>query len=225
VRVPFLILLLANILFLAWSLWVAAPASIDAPVAPPANPGGLRLAAESVTAATAGASGAPSGVSPAGAACVSFGPFVDPAALAEAGARLERLGYRAHTRQATEEVPSGRWVSVTDLATPEDAAHALNALRAVGLADAYVVTDATPATTISVGVFKDASRANEVATTVRAAGLEPHVTVRTGPADVSWLDVDRSANEGLPDVSALRGEAPEASPTAALEMRVCPASG
>ena len=219
-RVPFLILLLANILFLAWSFWVATPASIDAPVAPPANPRGLRLAAES---ATTGAGAATRETSPAGAACVSFGPFVDAASLADASARLERLGYRARSRQATEEIASARWVSVTDLATPADAANALTALRAVGLADAYVVTDTTPATTISVGVVNDPARADEVAATVRGAGLEPRITVRTRSADVSWLDVDRSDNEGLPDVSALRGGTGAAGAT--LEMRVCPASG
>jgi hypothetical protein len=220
VRAPFLILLLANILFLAWSLWVAAPASSDSPVAPPANPRGLRLAAEPATAPPA----EPRRAAPAGATCVSFGPFVDAAKLADAGARLERLGYSSRSREAIEDVPIGRWVSVTDLATPEDTANALNALRRVGLADAYVVTDSTPATTISVGVFSEPDRAAEVAQTVRQAGLEPRVTVRTRSTEVRWLDVDRIANEGLPDVASLRGETagPSAPP---LEMRACPTGG
>jgi hypothetical protein len=155
---------------------------------------------------------------------VSFGPFPDAATLAATAARLERLGYRARTRAATEDIPTGQWVSVTGLATPEDAAHALTALRSVGLADAYLATDSTPATTISVGVFNLPGRADEVAETARQAGLEPRISVRTRPTDVTWLDVDRSANEGLPDVSDLRDTTAEAS-APALEMRACPASG
>jgi hypothetical protein len=224
VRVPFLILLLANILFLAWSFWVATPAASEGPPAPAAKPQGLRLATEPAVAAVSGVTDTPRATVSAGASCVSFGPFPDAATLAATAARLERLGYRARTRAATEDIPTGQWVSVTGLATPEDAAHALTALRSVGLADAYVATDSTPATTISVGVFNLPGRADEVAETVRQAGLEPRISVRTRPTDVTWLDVDRSANEGLPDVSDLRDTTAEAS-APALEMRACPASG
>jgi hypothetical protein len=224
VRVPFLILLLANILFLAWSLWVANPAASVGPVAPPAKPEGLRLASEPVAASKPGTGDASRLAVSSGASCVSLGPFLDAATLSAASARLERLGYRARTRTATEDVPMGQWVSVTGLATPEDAAHALTALRSVGIADAYVVTDSSPATTISVGVFNLPGRAEEVAEIVRQAGLEPRVTVRSRPAEVTWLDVDRRANAGLPDVSDLRDTGSDSS-SPALEMRACPSGG
>jgi hypothetical protein len=154
---------------------------------------------------------------------VSFGPFLDDASVNAVGQRLESLGYNARRRVAKEEVPAGQWVSVTNLATPEDAANALNALRSVGLADAYVVTDEAPATTtISVGVFNDPARAGDAADTVRRAGLEPRVTVRTRRTDATWLDVDRRSNEGLPDPADIRGDADGAP---GFEMRACPAAG
>jgi len=223
VRASFLILLLANILFLAWSLWVATPASSALPSAPASDPRSMRLIGEASNGAEPGAAvGSDRTARAAAASCVSFGPFVDDAALAAASERLQSLGYDATRRVSTEEVPVGQWVSVSNLATPEDAANALNSLRAVGLTDAYVVTDTGPGTTISVGVYNDPIRAGEVADTVRRAGLEPRVTDRTRTAGVSWLDVDRRRNEGLPDPADLH-ENGSAAP--AFEMRACPVAG
>ena len=220
-RASFLILLLGNILFLAWSLWVAAPASSDLAPAPPGDPSSMQLTKEA--APQAGAAAPPDRSSRAAlATCVSFGPFADDASLAAASRRLEALGYAARRRTATDDVPAGQWVSVADLATPEDAANALNALRRSGLADAYVVTDSAPgSTTISVGLFSDPAGAAEAADSVRRAGLQPRVTERMRTAEVTWLDIDRQANEGLPDIADVGGD--HASP--AIQVRACPAPG
>jgi hypothetical protein len=222
VRASFLILLLGNILFLAWSLWVAAPASSDLAPAPPANPSSMQLAKDAAPGAAAAAARSGRASRDAIATCVSFGPFADDASLAAASQRLEGLGYAARRRTAAEDVPAGQWVGVADLATPEDAANALNALRRAGLADAYVVTDSAPGTTtISIGLFNDPAGAAEAADSVRRAGLQPHVTERRRTAAVTWLDVDRQANEGLPDIADVRGE----HESSAVEMRACPSPG
>ena len=220
-RASFLILLLGNILFLAWSLWVAAPASSDLAPAPPGDPRSMQLTKEAAPHAGAGARPDRSARA-AMATCVSFGPFADDASLTAASQRLEALGYAARRRTATDDVPAGQWVSVADLATPEDAANALNALRRSGLADAYVVTDSAPgSTTISVGLFSDPAGAAEAADSVRRAGLQPRVTERMRTAEVTWLDIDRQANEGLPDIADVGGE--QESP--AIQVRACPAPG
>jgi len=222
VRASFLILLLGNILFLAWSLWVAAPASSDLAPAPPGDPRSMQLTKEAAPhAAATGAAARPDRSARAAmATCVSFGPFANDASLTAASQRLEALGYAARRRSATDDVPAGQWVSVADLATPEDAANALNALRRSGLADAYVVTDsARGSTTISVGLFSDPAGAAEAADSVRRAGLQPRVTERMRTAEVTWLDIDRQANEGLPDIADVGGE------HESLRVRACPAPG
>jgi hypothetical protein len=223
VRASFLILLLGNILFLAWSLWVAAPASSDLAPAPPGDPSSMQLTKEAAPQAAVGAAAGPDRSSRAAlATCVSFGPFADDASLTAASRRLEALGYAARRRTATDDVPAGQWVSVADLATPEDAANALNALRRSGLADAYVVTDSAPgSTTISVGLFTDPAGAADAADSVRRAGLQPRVTERMRTAEVTWLDIDRQANEGLPDIADVGGE--QESP--AIQVRACPPPG
>ena len=223
-RASFLILLLGNILFLAWSLWVAAPASSDLAPAPPANPSSMQLARDAAPgAADSAAAGGPGRAARVAIApSVSLGPFADDESLAAASQRLEGLGYASRRRTAAEDVAVGQWVSVADLATPEDAANALNALRRAGLADAYVVSDSAPGTTtISVGLFKDPMGAAEAADSVRRAGLQPHVTERRRTAAVTWLDVDRQANQGLPDIADVRGE----QESSAVEMRACPSPG
>jgi hypothetical protein len=154
---------------------------------------------------------------------VSVGPFIDAAPLQRVSSRLENLGYTARSRTTTEVVRVGQWVSVADLATPVDARNALNALRAVGIADAYVVTDGEPGNVVSVGVFNQPERAEEAAAMVRRAGLVPRITDRTRSAEATWLDVDRAANGGLPELSDLADAAATSAPP--LEMRACPGAG
>jgi len=56
----------------------------------------------------------------------------------------------------------------------------------------------------------------------RKAGLEPRVSDRTRPSEVTWLDVDRTANAGLPEISDLEQSA---NPGPPVEMRACPHAG
>jgi hypothetical protein len=137
--------------------------------------------------------------------------------------RLETLGYHARPRTTTEDVRVGEWVSVADLATPDDARNAVNALRAASVTDAYVVTDGGPGIVVSVGVFNDSEGAQQAAALVRRAGLEPRISDRTRRTEVTWLDVDRTANEGLPELNDLGDAAPGAGPP--VEMRACPHAG
>jgi hypothetical protein len=225
-RVLFLLLLLANLLFLAWIRWVE-PGEVTARPVPSAVAGKLqpiRLQREPAAADTAAGQGA--GATPdaaiAAAACVSIGPFANLGQAETASAALQKLGFSAHTpRAATDEVRVGSWVRVSNLATPEDAANALASLRAAGLTDAYVIAEGEPGNAVSVGVFADPAKATEVAKTVITAGFTPQVSDRMRTLDVFWIDVDRQANGSLPAIDALPGAQNGDLP---LEMRACPAA-
>ncbi len=225
-RALFLLLLLANLLFLAWATWISPPAPLAGQATPSApDRKAIRLLREAREAEPA-AGAAPATVEAApdlqAAACVSLGPFLTPAQAEAAGARLTRLGFTYRTRAATDEVRVGLWVRVADLATPEDAATALAALRTAGLADAEAVSDETAGNLISLGVFAEPGRAAAVAERARQAGYATETSDRTRAADVSWLDVDRQANGGLPALDATGIEAGAGEPP--LELRVCPAA-
>lgn len=219
-RALFLTLLLANILFLAWGRWIApapAPAGHATPASP--APGRIRLLREvptdrEVASATAASDPAQ------GVACVSAGPYHNRAAAVQAAARLQGLGYTSRLRPSRDEVWVGQWVRVANLATPDDVANALATLRAAGIGDAYVLRDETPGNLISLGVFGDEQGAAEVAAIARQAGFAPEVVDRFRTAEVVWIDIDRQANAGLPDLEVLGGSK---GPAGRLELKACPA--
>ena len=221
-RALFLLLLLANLLFLGWVTWVepqAPPAGAATPSAPDSH--SIHLLREAAPAASAAPSGTAAPVAPdAAATCLSAGPFLERVQAEAAARHLSGLGFKSRLRAATEAVKVGQWVHVPNLATPEDARNALSALKAVGLMDAEVVHDGTPGTTISIGVFGEPARAAAAVATARTAGFTAEVSDRTRPADVWWLDVDRQENGGLPTLEAL-GVTRSTEPP--LELRACPA--
>jgi len=224
VRALFLLLLLANILFLAWTQWVAPPAATaGSPTPGSSSQKSIRLLREAPLAQELATAVQGSGLSPVageGVTCVSGGPYLDKAAADAAAARLERLGFTSRRRASRDDVWVGQWVRVENLATPDDAENALATLKAAGLRDAYVLTDEQPGNVISLGVFDDAGRTAEVAAIAQKAGFATVSEDRFRTADVFWLDVDRQQNAGLPGLEVFQGNA--ARPTR-LELRPCPA--
>lgn len=223
-RVLFLLLLLANLLFLAWTRWVVppAPAVLEAPASNRAlQPIRLRSEASAAPDATGAAAAMDSTPSLLAASCVSVGPFIDPAHADAASAQLGRLGFTSRRRVSQDEVRVGYWVRVPNLATPDDANNALAMLQAAGLGDAYIVTEGEPGNTVSIGVYADPRRAAEVAATAEKAGFATETSDRLRTLEVLWLDIDRQANGGLPALESL-GAPPEGG--LPYDMRACPAA-
>lgn len=224
-RALFLLLLLANILFLAWARWIAPPVSTAGLATPSASASGsIRLLREAPLARELSDAVQGSGLSAvAGDAvtCVSGGPFLDAAAAARAAERLTGLGFTSRTRASRDDVWVGQWVRVENLATPEDAENALATLKAAGLSDAKVTADGTGGNVLSLGVFGEPGRALEAAAAAQKAGFTTVTEDRYRAADVLWLDVDRQANAGLPGLDVFQGGGP---PATRLELRPCPSA-
>lgn len=224
-RALFLVLLLANLLYFAWTRWVVPPATVARDVATAAadelRP--IRLQQEALAAQSADTSGQgaalPADV--AAASCVSLGPFAAETQANRAADALRRLGFAARLRAAQDEVRVGYWVRVPHLATPVDAGNALAALQAAGLTDAYVITDEAPGTAVSIGVYANAAQAATVAATVERAGFAPETSDRFRTLDVFWLDIDRQANGGIP---ALEDLGPAEAESLPREVRACPSA-
>ncbi len=224
-RALFLLLLLANLLFAAWVQWVAPPRVTTAGRATPSATDAseirlLREAQPTDEPAAVESGSAALDLADAALNCVSAGPYLERPLAEQAEARLQRLGFAVRLRESRDNVRTGDWVRVEDLATPEDAANALAQLQAAGIADAYVLTDEAPATVISLGVFTDRARAEQVAIIARMAGFEPRTVERLRESDVFWLDIDRQASAGLPSLEQLGGDDPARLP--AIELRRCP---
>ena len=160
-RALFLLLLLANLLFVAWTRWVAPPATTIGRATPvAADPQAIRLLREAPLARELASDGTtPAAADNLSLVCVSAGPYVDRPSAEKAAARLSRLGFASRIRPAREEIRVGQWVRLENLATPEDAANALGVVRSAGIADAYVIAEEGAGTIISLGVFADEARA------------------------------------------------------------------
>lgn len=224
-RALFLLLLLANVLFLAWTRWVVPPSppAVRSVAAAGQALQPIRLRSEPATTGTPAPAAAPAAANLLSASCVSLGPFIDPAHADSARTQLERLGFSSRSRVAQDEVRVGYWVRVPGLATAADATNALAILRTVGLGDAYLVDDGGEAgTALSIGVYADPRRAAEVARSVQDAGFTPETSDRLRTLEVLWLDVDRQGNGSLPTMEAL-GEPPAGA--LPYDMRACPAAG
>jgi hypothetical protein len=221
VRVLFLLLLLANLLFFYWARWVAPPPAVAGYALPSGRePGPIRLIRE-LPPSVGSAQGGIRQEAAAGPACVSIGPFAGRLQAELAGARLTELGFSWTLREATDSVRVGQWLRVAGQATASDAANTVAALADQGLEDTVVMNDADGDLVVSLGVFADPELAAEAARKARSAGFRPIATDRYADARVHWLDVDREANAGLPSLDDLAiGGALEAS----LEMRSCPAA-
>ena len=219
-RALFLLLLLVNVLFLAWTRWVdvspsQAP-SFSAGTQPGATP--IRLRQE-VAADASAARDTPASDALLAATCVSVGPFVAAEAAAAAAARLGQLGFVTRQRASIDEVRVGLWVRVPGLPTPDDAVNALGALQQAGFTDAYIVSDGSPGNTVSLGVFSDRGKAGQVAETVRKTGFTPETSDRLRTMDVFWLDIDRQENGSLPPLEAIEAGPADSPP---ITTKACP---
>jgi hypothetical protein len=222
VRALFLVLLLANVLFFAWTRWVA-PASDAGGHATPSSQDTrvIRLLREDP--AQRSESAVAQGIGPMGpgaaAACVSGGPYLDRAGAEQAAAKLDGLGFESRLRASRDEVWVGQWVRVEEFATAEDAENALAALKAAGITDAYLLADEPPGNVVSLGIFSDAGRATQVIAIATQAGFSPMVKDSYRAENVFWLDVDRSSNAGLPGLEMFRIQDGGG---ARVELRACP---
>ena len=221
-RALFLLLLLANVLFFGWSRWVA-PSQAGALSSTGAQPRlrSIRLVTEQPASGTEPAPADRPALTDALAMsdCMSAGPFLDAGRAQAAAARLRDQGFTLDLRESRDEVWVGQWVRLDQLPNADSAAAALAGLRAAGLTDAYLLTEETPGTVISLGVFADTRRAQDITGLARDAGYEATVGDRYRTADVTWLDIDRRSNAGLPALEPLQASAGAA---ARLELRPCP---
>jgi len=222
VRALFLLLVLANALFFGWSHWVA-PSQAGSLAATGAGKQlrSIRLVTEQpgsdVATAAPGPASSPDAI--ASSDCLSAGPFLEAGRAQAAAARLRNQGFTLELRESRDEVWVGQWVRLDQLPNADAAAGALAGLRAAGLTDAYLLTDEPPGTVISLGVFADAQRAQDIAGLARDAGYQVTVGDRFRTADVTWLDIDRRSNAGLPALEPLQASTGTA---ARLELRPCP---
>lgn len=178
----FLALVLANLLFLGWKLWIA-PAEV-APMGLLVRGDEPEIALARPPAAKRGTEAPPDGT----ARCVRLGPIGDGVVADAVRARLGAGGLESSMTTDEGQVWVGHWVQVEGVASRAEADQVVARLAAGGLPDAYVLQTAAPFS-VSLGVFRDRVRADAVVASARALGLSPSVTDRYRSGLQYWLTV------------------------------------
>ena len=206
-RNVFLTLILANLLLLAWQIWVD-----PAPPAPSvAGSNGLVLFGVGAGRTPGGPLASQTGAAmpvpgiptvPAPGTCLRVGPLPSAAAAQQAGQRLAQRGIEAIPMALDTQLWLGHWVQIGGFASVTVAETARQRLVAGGLADAYLMHDGTQPV-ISLGVFRERSRADRVASAARSLGFEVSMRDRYRPTVEQWLLLRPRPDQtpGLADLS------------------------
>jgi hypothetical protein len=175
-------LLAANLLFLAWTLWIAAPAD------PAARP----LVGAAAPAPVPAPPMPPAAVASPPPRCVSLGPFGDAAVATTVEQRLLAAGLLPRSREERQQQRDGWWVWVAS----SDAAQqrqVLARIRRAGIQDAYALPD-DPQFRISLGIYSDRGRAAQRAASLRPLDVTPRVEEHVQERKVQWLDVPEAGD-------------------------------
>ena len=217
-RAVFLILLVANLLFLAWAQWIDGPRDTGAHDALSRLPR-LQLIDENQAPKPSAANSAPPPAAPPAALaspvevekvslqipnlpqvprCTSIGPFNDIAHAARAAGLLTQRGFELQQRAEEGETIEGYWVFVGGLTSDQDVNEVVGRLEKNGFTDAHVMKNFSTNRRISVGMFSTRDRADKRAAAVKAMGLSPEVGERKFPGTIYWVDVALSAPDQKP---------------------------
>ena len=108
--------------------------------------------------------------------CLEWGSFSD-AERGAAVAALEPLQLGKQLSQRRLDAAPSFWVFIPALPTRQAAERKIGELRALGLADFYILNDGPQKSAISLGIFKTEEAANKYLDTIRPRGIN---TARVG---------------------------------------------
>jgi hypothetical protein len=208
-----LILLLANILYFVWGMFVEETSQPGIAVVEESDLGpplAVTAARDSETVASVGAilgSGEPSALEAiVGRSCVTIGPIrvISDADSAVLAYTIE--GMRTQLRSATGQIFVGHWVQIRDIADAATANYMLEKLAAGGLSDAYLVQTEDEGLKISLGLFGDAGRAERIELQAKSLNLPAEVSPRTRDGTVYFVDIELPPGRGAVAIVEKYGE-------------------
>jgi len=228
----FLILVLGNLGFAAWYLWIAEPV-VDSRVERNADVPSIALVRELAESPTEPISVAAI-VPPADnfeeiraaeadlpiTRCVGVGPFSELSRLEQALTILRGEGYEPTQRSEEGAVWLGHWIYLANITTQVQADALSTVLLEQGIADTYFDPTGAEGDVLSLGLFQEFERADAVRNKVLGLGFEPEMVDRTRPGTLYWADLTVESGEGL-DLESLR----TTGSNIGLEPRACDTSG
>ena len=220
IRFAALLLVVANVLLAAW--WLLQPHPQGPAAAPALAASPLVLLSELPDIASSPAETTLETLAPADAArvvtvdtaggCQALGPFPDREAAVVAAERLAGAGLPSRPRAVDASERIVFCFHTPPAADRAGAAAVVEALRAAGVRDFYVVVDGETVNAVSLGVFRELQGAEQHAGRLRAMGFEVEVGERLRASTAWWIDFPLPAS-GSPAAAvvvelALDDEAP-----------------
>ena len=190
-RILFLLLVLGNVAFFAWSRYVAPPeASADPlPLERQIEPEKLKVIAPSDLPPVSARPASPPVVAPLALKCLEWGSFtLADAPRAEKALEPLALGVRLGQRRTEEK--AGWWVFIPPMGSRQGALKKASELKAFGVDDYFVVLDEEFRWALSLGVFRSEEAAQARLLALRRQGVR---SARVGPRETVvpkvWLQV------------------------------------
>lgn len=150
--------------------------------------------------------------------CYQVGPFASLGETEQAASRLQSYGVHAPGRRSTEEQDQLRYWVLYEAADKDVARRAYDSLRSQGMKDLFVM--ANQENTLSLGLFRGRNTARRRVEEVRAMGVAAEIREKYRTRTLYWLDVREPRDRALDDpawADVLSGAA------GALQTRVdCP---
>lgn len=208
-----LLLILANVLYFLWGLFVTPDhvpgvAVINESELGPALTATATRDGDSV--ASVGAmlgSGEPSDLAAVvGRSCVTIGPFRVSDDADEAISEYQSEGMRTALRASRGEIFIGHWVQIRNIADRETGNEMLRKLQAGGMGDAYIVPNDDGTINVSLGLFGEMSRAEKIELQAKSLDLPADITPRTREGDIYFVDIGLPPGKGAGAIVEKYGE-------------------
>lgn len=122
-------------------------------------------------------------------ACIEIGPFLTQADLRRAMNAFTPSAERLQFRETRALASRGYWVYLPAQGTRDAALAAARELSGKGLRDYYVVTAGERENTISLGLFRELSNAQQRHAQVRAMGFDAQLQPRSDEIPNYWIDL------------------------------------
>lgn len=189
-RATVIVLLVANLLLLAWHFWGPRPEPPPRSASLAASP--LVLLSELPAApepAEAPPPALPTDTETVGPPeCLALGPYLDRDVAMAARERLANVEITAVPRAVDASQRLGFWVFTPPAESRSAADDVVDRLRRAGVRDFYVVADGVYQHAVSLGVFSQVESATRHADRLRAMGFVVEVGERRREITAWWLD-------------------------------------
>jgi hypothetical protein len=208
-----LLLLLANILYFLWGLFVEESTQPGVAIVDESDLGPpLEVTADRSEEAVASVgavlgSGEPSDLEAVmGRSCATVGPFRAIADADSAQTRYSGEGMRAEMRSAVGQIFVGHWVQIRNVPSRSEGNAMLGKLRDGGLGDAYLVETEDEGIKISLGLFGDINGAEKIELQAKGLGFNAEITPRMNEGTVYFVDIALPPGRGAGGIIEQYGE-------------------